>query len=107
MAMKKINTVPMYILTNISRCNGAAVMAYPNLLENIAEQLGHDLVILPSSIHEVIILSVDDQTDFRKLEEMVREVNDSQVAEEELLSDTIYVYERSTGRVTVPATQKV
>lgn len=97
-----LDVPPMFILSNLSRLNGAAVMAYPGTLDRISERLGSDLVILPSSIHEVIVVPHREDDDFQQFEEMVKEVNRTQVANEEILSNTVYLYQRSTGKVTLP-----
>ena len=46
----------MYVLTNESKLNGAACILYENVLYDFAQKLGADLYILPSSVHEVILL---------------------------------------------------
>src|SRR5699024_7535782 len=87
----------MYVLTNRMRSYGAACIAYPYIPGMIGETLGSDYYILPSSVHEVMIVPACGGLDGEELEEMVREINATQVAEEEVLSDHIYYYERRTG----------
>jgi len=55
--------------------------------------LGSDFYLLPSSIHELILVPVGEDRDREHLEEMVKEINQTQVAMEEILSDTVYNYE--------------
>ncbi|MDO5292766.1 MAG: DUF5688 family protein [bacterium] len=81
----------MYVISNTSKINGAAAMFYEDALSGLAEQMGTDLFILPSSIHECIAVSTDMETP-ESLAEMVQEVNGSQVPEDELLSDHVYIY---------------
>lgn len=81
----------MYVISNTSKINGAAAMFYEDALSGLAEQMGTDLFILPSSIHECIAVSTDMGTP-ESLAEMVQEVNGSQVPEDELLSDHVYIY---------------
>ena len=53
---KEANMIPMYILTNRQKLHGSACIVYENLLSDIADCLDSDLYILPSSIHEVILI---------------------------------------------------
>lgn len=87
----------MYILSNSLRSYGAACIAYPHILEMIGEILQRDYYVLPSSVHEVVIVPYSLGLDIRELDEMVREINVTQVAEEEVLSSHAYLYRRSTG----------
>jgi hypothetical protein len=82
----------MYVLSNTSRINGACCILYENLLEQFCAQLGQNVYILPCSIHEVIL--VPEKIGFTKaeFEQMVYEVNRTQVAKEEVLSDSVYYY---------------
>lgn len=56
---------PMYVLTNVSRKFGAAVMLYSGKMKELADMIGSDLVILPSSLHEVLLLEDDEETHSR------------------------------------------
>ncbi len=83
----------LYVLTNEKKCQGAAVLLYPHILEEAAEQLGGNFYVLPSSIHEVILLKERGNENPEGLKDMIREANDSQVAMEEVLSDYPYYYD--------------
>ncbi|MCR5338115.1 MAG: DUF5688 family protein [Lachnospiraceae bacterium] len=83
---------PLYVITNRQKLHGAAVIMYSNCLEQLSEKLGCDLYILPSSIHEVLALPVNNG-DAKELAMMVREINQSTVAETEVLSDSVYKYD--------------
>lgn len=85
----------MYVLTNQSRVNGAACILYEKVLEQFANMVASDLYILPSSVHEVIILPKHGAYNKKMLEEMVREVNEEGVSADEVLSDNVYEYCRS------------
>ena len=82
----------MYLLSNKVRFYGAGVICYPDILEHISDYLKEDYCILPSSIHELIIIPKSKIEDISSVIEMVREVNDTQVALEEILSYNIYLY---------------
>ena len=91
----------MYVLTNNTRLNGAACIFYEDVLKKFADTLQTDLYILPSSIHEVILLPKLARYDAMNLEDMVREVNTDGVSREEVLSDNVYIYCRSDGFITM------
>lgn len=86
---------PMYVLTNQSKTDGAGVIARDGVLDKIGELIGSDFYILPSSIHELLIIPDDGQTQVKELENMVQEVNATQVAPEDLLSDKVQHYDRT------------
>lgn len=88
--------IGFYVLTNQSRLNGAGVLAQDNVLERIGDLLGSDFYVLPSSIHEVLIVPDNGTVSLKELEAMVREVNSTQVAPEDLLSDKVQYYDRET-----------
>lgn len=86
------NMMPMFVATNNKKVNGAGVILYDGLLTTFAEKIGGDFYILPSSVHEVIFVPANGDMDARYLIQMVREVNATQVAPDEVLSDNVYMY---------------
>ncbi len=82
----------MFVLTNRSKCFGAVQVLSEKTMKNIVEKLGGDFYILPSSIHEVLIVPMTPDMSVEMLREMVRSVNETQVAVEERLSENVYVY---------------
>ena len=84
----------MYVLTNQIRNQGAVCILYNNVLSGIARKLGENYYVLPSSIHEVIIIPESKSPNQSELEEMVREVNEAHVEDEEVLSNHVYYYNR-------------
>ena len=90
---------PMYVLSNHTKVNGAACILYPNVISNFAENLQKDIYILPSSIHEVILIPVDDSDHSLELNNMVQEVNMTQVDDEEVLADHAYYYTRVSRQI--------
>ena len=89
----------LYILTNKGALNGAAAMLRTDILISFAESIGKNFYILPSSIHELILLPDHGNYQVEELQEMARTVNLTTVAEEERLSDDIYYFNRKYGRV--------
>lgn len=82
---------PMYVAGNVSGIFGASVMIYEGVLKAFSEKIGGDFYILPSSLHEVLFVSMQG-VDEEELARMVREVNETQVAPEEVLSNHVYRY---------------
>ncbi|NLZ82920.1 MAG: hypothetical protein GX915_04565 [Clostridiales bacterium] len=90
---------PMYVLTNKQSINGASSMLYDGLIGEFANKIQSDLYILPSSIHELILIPTQNNKNRNSLVEMVVEVNLTQVAPEEVLSDNVYYYSRKRNAI--------
>ncbi len=89
----------MYVITNSKSINGAASIFYSDVMAELSDKLGGvNLYILPSSIHEVIAVSEELGTP-EMLSEMVREVNGTQVSEDEQLSDHVYRYDAKAKEI--------
>jgi len=86
----------MFVLTNSLRSFGAACILYDGMLDKISEEIGENFYILPSSIHEMIIVPESNSPSRTHLNEMITEVNQTQVDEEEFLSECVYYYDRTT-----------
>lgn len=94
--------LPMFGVTNTSRVYGAAVLLYERLLKDFSNQVEDDLYIIPSSIHELIFIPVKESgRNASDLKYMIREVNSTQVADEEVLSYNLYFYNRETNQVEI------
>ena len=93
----------LYVLTNNEKTNGAVTMFYDGLLENIGKKLESDFYIIPSSVHEVLILPAINRAELEveKLKEIVSEVNDTIVSEEDILSYDVFYYSREAKRIIV------
>ena len=89
----------MFILTNEMRNLGAVAVLYQGVLKKLSEKFQSDLYILPSSIHECIILPAEEKESKEELEALVYRVNHSQVAKEERLSDRVYCYLREKDEI--------
>ena len=86
----------MYVLTNSSTMFGATKICDKFALRNIASVIGDDFLIIPSSIHEVIVLPYDKTMDPGDIDAMIREVNETQVSEQDRLSDHVYYCDHKT-----------
>ncbi len=91
--------LPMYVLTNRDKRFGASAMLYSGHMHELAEQFDCDLLILPSSVHEVLLLPDDHCQDYSFYRQMVSEVNRTQVEPEEVLSYGLYRYSRANAEI--------
>lgn len=92
--------IGMKILSNNAGTYGAACILYPGFLKAIAEQVQSNFYLIPSSVHEMILLP-EEGTDPEHLKYMVKEVNTTQVEPEEVLSDHIYFYDGDADKTIV------
>lgn len=89
----------MFVMTNQAKYYGAACLATEgHKLKKFAEEHKSGFYILPSSVHEVIlILGDNNRKDTKSLYRMVREVNRTMVDQDEILSDNVYYFDRELG----------
>lgn len=93
----------LYVATNGKRYYGATVILDKDFLAMAAERIGGSYYILPSSIHEVMLLSCggDAALPLSELAQMVSEINATKVAPEDVLSNTVYRYDSLSRRVEI------
>lgn len=91
--------IPLFVLSNRQRMQGAVCMFYPGVLRKFAGRIGRNLYILPSSVHEVLLLPDQGEKDSQELLQMVTEINENCVADCEILADSVYYYRRETDRI--------
>ncbi len=89
---KFIKDVPMWILSNSEHSFGAAAIMYPGVLKSLGERFGRDFFIIPSSVHEVILLNDCNYSSAEDLKSIIKEVNRTQLEPHEILSDSLYCY---------------
>ncbi|HEX3076665.1 MAG TPA: DUF5688 family protein [Lachnospiraceae bacterium] len=90
----EVSKYSMYILSNSNGINGASAMLYRDVIDNFSQKIDSSFYILPSSIHEVILVPTDGEISKDNLMEMVTEVNRTQVSDEEVLSNSVYFYDK-------------
>lgn len=93
------DNVPMYVLSNKRRVEGATCILYPNLIQDFADAIDSSLYIIPSSVHEVILLPAGQEEESTEIKSMIQEINDTQVSVEEILSYSLYFYDRGEGKI--------
>lgn len=91
----------LYILSNKHKSYGSAAMLYSGCLEGIGMYLKTNYYILPSSIHEVVVISEEDSPGRERLRSMVENVNETQMEEEDVLSNHIYYYDREQKKLQI------
>jgi len=83
----------IFVASVPDKVHGAGVLAYQDFMDQAAERAGGDFYILPSSIHEILIVPDNGKMGLSDLENMVKEVNATQVAPEDKLTDNVYHYD--------------
>lgn len=82
----------LYVLTTRGGIAGASALLISDCVEKLAENLGRDILVLPSSIHETLLLPDWGEWEVGSLRKIVRDINRNVVPEEDYLSDNIYRY---------------
>ena len=90
----------MYIISNKQGVNGAVSILFEDVLHNLAEKLDNDLYILPSSIHECILISAKCGDPY-ELAQMVTQINMSEVRLSERLSNQVYHYDKDLRKISL------
>ncbi len=94
----------MYVVSSRNRLHGAAAMISRKTMREAAETIGGDFMILPSSVHELVLVpSTGKPGEAVQMARMVREINKTEVAEDEILSCHVYRYDCRTGNISVAA----
>ena len=91
----------MFILSNKTKIYGAAAILDREIMETVTERIGSDFYILPSSVHELLVIPANAGMDTSTLSDMVKEVNATQVSPDERLEDHVYSYDPINGLYSV------
>lgn len=89
------------ILTNKNNFFGATYLAMPQVLETVTEDFCDKVAIIPSSLHELLLVEDDGTLNYEELREILRSVNEEVVENEDFLSDNLYCYDRNIGQVQI------
>ena len=92
---------PMFVLSNTGNHNGAAAVCYKDVLERFSQKIKDDLVVLPSSVHEIMLLPLQKSNSIESLREMVCDVNRTMLDRSEFLSDNVYLYSRNDRQLMI------
>lgn len=102
--MESIEEIPqtnMYVITSRDKRYGATALMYPTVFARLADGLQSDLLIIPSSIHEVIVIAEEGTVSVEEYKEMVMAVNETEVLPEERLSEHVYRYLKEDNSIEV------
>ena len=94
--LQLIEKSPLYVLTNSLRCFGACCILYDGMLEEIFREISENYYLIPSSIHEMIIVPESQCPSREELDKMILEINETHISKEEVLADHAYYYNRKT-----------
>lgn len=101
LAVEEDSNSSFYVLSNEDGVKGAGGILYEGCLRKFAEQHHSDLIILPSSIHEVLLVCDRGEMNYQELNEMVKCINKENVPVEDVLSDRIYRYSRADDKISL------
>lgn len=93
------NPIPLYLLTSQTGLFGAAGILNMDTIATFAEEIDQNLYIIPSSIHELILLPDDGYIIAKDLEQMIKEINHTRVEPKDRLSNHVYYYNRITDEI--------
>lgn len=88
-----VPSCPLMVVTNDESIYGASVIMYPDFLDHCANVLNSDFYVIPSSVHECLLQPDNGQLKLDELKAIVKEVNDTQLSSEDLLSYSVYHYD--------------
>ena len=88
-----MDSSPIYVLTNSFNTYGASVMFNTHVMDQIAHRFGDHYYVIPSSVHELLIVPVEEGLETDMFNSMIQEVNENEVAEEEILSYHVQYYD--------------
>lgn len=97
----------IYILTSRSKVNGATVICSDEVKQQVAAKVGGDYFLLPSSIHEWVVVSKRWAQQIDQMEQMVQDINDTAVEEEDFLSNHVYEYDAEKEQMRQALSQAV
>ena len=100
------DALPIYIATNANNLYGSCCLLYENALEIFAEMIGTNYYILPSSLHEILLVPEDDDANAAVLTAMVQDVNITSLSPDEILSNHVYYYDQSRKKLIVCTKRK-
>ncbi len=84
----------LHVLTNTGFLYGAGLLACPEVLKECRERIGEDIYIIPSSVHEILLLERTEDDSEKSLVGIIREVNSTVLTDEDKLSDHLYGIDR-------------
>ncbi len=87
------STPPVFVVTNEDKIKGASALFYPDTMEQLSKEVGGDFFVLPSSIHEVLVMPDTGDMSAEELKEMVTSINVDVVDPADILTDQVYHFD--------------
>lgn len=104
-SFRDIDNVPekarVYVISNEYEFFGASALLYSDVIGEVVDRIGTDCYILPSSVHDLVVLSTDVFFETDKLLQLVKQTNTEHVRLTDRLSDNVYVYHIEDGSITI------
>lgn len=97
----EISRENMYTLRDSRKINGASVILYDEILQKVADKADGNLIILPSSIHEVMIIKEEAGIDIDYVKKMVKDINNTAVDPQEVLTNSVYKYTKENKKLEI------
>lgn len=91
----------LYVATNLHNFMGANLLMNNSFLYEIAEKLQDSFYIIPSSVHELLVLPACQVQDIEGLNLLIQNINDTEVILSDRLSYTLYYYDCTTHKVSI------
>lgn len=101
------DAVPLNLITTPSGLFGSFNMLQKDVLKNFADSVGDDLMIIPSSIHEVLAAPINCSPTVDEYNDMIQDVNEEAVTPTDQLSDHVYIYRREGNYITIPYNESI
>lgn len=95
------NVFDAFVLTNDQDYYGASYLFCPDILKWVSEKMNGDFLIIPSSVHELIIMKESDNINISELQGLVKLINQTEVSETEYLSDNVYCYDNKSQTLSI------
>ena len=89
------------VLSNTTGIYGASCLLYGGILDSLCQRMDSDLLVLPSSIHEVLILPALSDIDCIGLKKIIRQINREELSREDFLSDELYFYSQMERKLRI------
>lgn len=99
--LSAVMSKPLYIAGNTCGVNGAGAVLYPDMLKNFSFMVESDVVLLPFSVHEFVLLPYSNKLDIKSLKKMVEHINRVDVPKTDILSDNVYLYDRENDKISI------
>ena len=96
----------LYLMTLEGRTGGGIAMLYPEMTRELYERIGEPYYLIPSSIHEVLAVSRSIEMEWRDVRNMICEVNREVLSPEDVLSDSLYIYDPEKGKISLMTEKK-